>query len=731
MRAVRCSMLAILWVGFVIGAWGCGGDEDEGALVEAEQLRDCRVAVFYRSQAALSAAPKIVGSFHQWKPSQGLVMEDAGQGLYRKMLSLPPGRHHYYIEVEGQPQLDAYNPLTMYPRSAQEERSTLYVPDCAKPALELDLQQLATDHVMATVRFKRAKREAPISQVRAYLAQGPEPSAQLTQGVSFDASTGLIQLRVDALPKGKHHVYIEATDELGAQAEPLLWSFWVEDEPFTWEDAIIYQIMIDRFYDPEGPLDAEADISFFHGGQLDGITQKLEEGYFERLGVNTLWLSPVYDNPEGVFVGRDGHQAQAYHGYWPKAPREVESRIGGEQALERLLDTAHQAGVRVIIDTVLNHVHQEHPYANPEDPTRWFNQPDGACICGITCAWNLHMEDCWFDPFMPDLQLRNPVVMDTMLDDALWWLERFDLDGLRLDAVPMMPRPVMRHLRHHVRERIERGGLDVYLLGETFTHKKEQGIIRYFLGPHTLSGQFDFPVMWSLRDALAGRVPMRALGEEVALSDEAWAGAQAVMAPILGNHDVPRFISDMNGDTLYSPRQVQPQRPTQARPYALLKAAWAFILSQPGAPVIYYGDELGMPGANDPDNRRDMRFGEQLTAQEREVLAWVARLTQARRCAVALRRGQRITLEAGLSTYAQLRDAQDGYPALSMLNRSEDAARLTVTLPAATTLAEDATFTAIGAQVISWDAPQLVVELPPQSGALILTDPACQSVEAP
>lgn len=718
MRLLLVSTLSLL----VVACPGCGAEPSEEP-APPEQLRDCRVPIFYRAQTSLSAAPRIIGSFHGWKTSQGVEMERADDGLYRHLLKLPPGRHSYYIEVNGQQLLDAHNPLTLYPQSAEQERSTLYVQDCDVPALEATSTTVTAREVMAQLSFKRARSGRPIASVSASFRDGAR-----VERVSFDASAGLITLRHEGLASGKHHVMVSAKDADGVEAEPITLSFWVGPGGFEWSESIIYQIMIDRFASEEGPLKQEPNISFFHGGQLQGITHKIEEGYFEDLGVNTLWLSPVYENPTGVFTGRDGFPAQAYHGYWPKAPRAVDARIGGEEALDALIAAAHERGIRVIVDIVLNHVHQEHPYAKNDDPIRWFNQPDGMCICGITCAWNLHMEDCWFDPFMPDLQLRNPQVMDQLVDDAVWWIDRFDLDGLRLDAVPMMPRLVMRHLRHHVRERFERGGQPVYLLGETFTHKKEQGIIRYFLGPHTLSGQFDFPVMWSLRDALAGRVPMRALDEEVRLSQEAWEGSGAVMAPILGNHDVPRFISDINDDTVYSPRRVQPAAPDDARSYRLLMAAWSFIFSQPGAPVIYYGDELGMPGANDPDNRRDMRF-DGLIAREQEVYEVVKRLARARACSSALRFGERATLLAELSTYAQVRDVGDGYPAINVLNRSDAPQQVSLMLPAALNVNDDAMFRDVAkmdsALEVKRQGRVLELTMPAHSGALLISDQGC------
>ena len=195
------------------------------------------------------------------------------------------------------------------------------------------------------------------------------------------------------------------------------------------------------------------------------------------------------------------------------------------------------------------------------------------------------------------------------------------------------------------------------------------------------------------------------------------------MAPIIGNHDVPRFISDINGDQVYQPRLSTPQRPRREHPYALLKMAWAFLLTQPGAPVIFYGDELGLPGANDPDNRRDMVWGEGVTAFETEVLEQVQALGRARRCSDALRRGRRETLFVHDDLYIYGRDAQDGHPALVILNRSdEETMALELDIPESWRHKEGAFKDLFGAPVVHLDGSRVGLSVPPKSAAVLLTE---------
>src|SRR5437764_12035783 len=187
--------------------------------------------------------------------------------------------------------------------------------------------------------------------------------------------------------------------------------------------------MIDRFRGPAGPLAAPATPGDRAGGTLAGVRAALAAGYFDRLGVTTLWLSPVYTNPTEHLVGRDGHLVAAYHGYWPADPSAVDPQLGGDAALTALVAAAHARGLRLILDVVPNHVFQTHPWVaahsrsapgivaapgRDADPATvsWFNDGPDACVCGdVGCDWDAHMETCWFASYLPDLNWRHPDVL--------------------------------------------------------------------------------------------------------------------------------------------------------------------------------------------------------------------------------------------------------------------------------------------------------------------------------
>ena len=710
----RCFAASAMLVALLVS---CSDSNTSPTHLPPEYLRDCSFLVFFDTQQAPDQIA-VIGDFNSWDEQANPMVDGDGDGRYWARINAFPGTQQYRVWIDGETHLDPYNPLTLFDAEGREN-SAARVPDCSVPALKvLRAEASAGGTVEIDLRFLRADPGAPAASM----------TASLGDGTALDAETsghGDIAVRGSGLRAGKHRVTVTADDSRGVSAATLSLPLWVEQAPFDWRDAVIYQVMVDRFRKGDGALDDQAGISVFHGGDLDGVTRTIEDGNFENLGVNTLWLSPVYKNPQGVFIGRDGHEAEAYHGYWPSDPRAVDDRFGGETALRNLVEAAHDRGIRVILDSVLNHVHTDHPYWRDHQGPDWFNNPDADCICGFSCPWSTSIQTCWFDPFLADLRWHNWRVVDQLVDDAAWWIDRFDLDGLRLDAIPMMPRLATRHLRDRLNRTLDAGGNHTYLLGETYTSRGGQPIIRYHLGPQGLSGQFDFPVMWLLRDALAGRVPMTELDAEVLTSEAAWAGSGAVMGLILGNHDVSRFVSDVNDDPVYQPRDNPPASPDTDRPYDLQRMAFTFLFSMPGAPVIYYGDEIGMPGATDPDNRRNMRFGQDVTDREQPVRRQVELLGRARACSTALRRGSRQTLLVHDNLYAFARGSDDGYPAIAVLNRATIEREVVLELPPAWTLSTDARFGDVLGAGVTADGREVRVTVPPRSSALILSDPSC------
>ena len=491
---------------------------------------------------------------------------------------------------------------------------------------------------------------------------------------AFMQSGATWELDLSQLTDGKHSI------NLTADGKESLAVFWTgPDADFVWDDALIYMVMTDRFVNgntsndgPSSGAEPEAD---WMGGDLEGVTQMIESGYFTDLGVNALWISPFNTNPAGSYMAADGqHQVSGYHGYWPVEPRQVDPRFGGEEALTEMVDAAHNAGLRVMADFVVNHVHEDHVYA--QEHPEWFNQ---GCICGTEmCDWTERRLDCLFMDYMPDLDWKNRYASEQIIEDALWWAETFDLDGLRVDAVKHVDDHAITNLATRINERFEATGTDFYLKGETAMgwsgHSLEDNAEQYqtinrYIGNDALDGQADFVLYHAVVDNVftTGNMNYQHLDYWTNRSQDQYVDG-AVMVPYLGSHDSSRYLSRIQNDgTQWNQweEQARPTTPSDSS-YQSAKQGIAWLLTTPGAPMLYMGDEFGQHGGADPDNRRMLDFN--LNNGQQGLMNFTSEIANVRLENEALRRGTYSTYhaESNMVAYEMTTDAQS---LLVVLNR--------------------------------------------------------------
>lgn len=647
-------------------AGGCG-EESPGAPV-----RECPAVVWAKAPALGGAKLSVIGSWNGWK-SPGIPMEPFEDGAWwMARPDVPPGEHGYLIEGGGVRRLDPWNPLTTY-RGA-EEVSLLLAADCGVPELRVDSAsgtEAGSISVKATFLARPDGRALDPASVSARIEGGAGLSI-----ARASAEDGVIEARGSGLPRGKYTVIIEASDAEGRRAEGARAVVWVKPAMDRFEDGLLYHLMIDRFLGDGGaPLAPPPTLTTRAGGTLAGVRAALESGYFEDLGVTALWLSPVYTNPVEAREGRDGHMSEGYHGYWPLDSRGVDPRIGGAQALTDLVREAHARGLRVLLDLVPNHVYEMNPRFLENAVSGWFHDGPDQCVCGTPgCGWGERIQTCWFTPYLPDVRWEHPDAMRAGVDDALFWANQFDLDGYRIDAVPMIPRAATRRIAAALRGSAAPRS-SALLLGEVFTGEGTGGVqaIRYHLGDAGLDSAFDFPAMWAIRRAVAtGAGGFDEVESALAEEEITYAGSGVVMSPIIGNHDTTRFLSEANGDAWSDPWSAPPVEPSDPAVYARHRLAVALLLTLPGMPTMYYGDEVALAGGPDPDSRRVMPSLSALSSEQEATLDVARRLGKLRACSAALRRGDRILLTATRRTYGFTRDAADGSPVLAVFSTADE-----------------------------------------------------------
>lgn len=574
------------------------------------------------------ASVQIAASWEGWRPRE--IPRTRDDGFRVTTIVPPPGEQRYAIVEDGTWLPDAYVGTTSF--YAGHEVTLLDVGRCDVPMIRVD---------GVTVEGEIARVNATF--VGANGGEAIDPSSFSSSiaplDVSIDAARGTVAMRLK-LPKGKHVAALSAKDVRGVEAEPARATIWMEERPFEWRDATIYQVLVDRYRDSEGTaLVAPSRPSARAGGTIEGVRKSIAAGELDALGVNALWLSPLYRNPSGDFPGTDGRPYQGYHGYWPLDSHAIEPTQGSDRDLHALVSEAHARGIRVIFDVVPHHVHREHEYVrtHPE----WFTSLDASCVCGAPgCSFESHLETCWFTSYLPTFDLTNAEAARRVTDDVLFWLDRFDGDGVRIDAVPMMPRAQARRIAASAHARFDHPGNRTFVLGETFTGAGGHDALRYYLGPDGLDSEFDFPLMWSLRATIGDESStMIDLARAIAKSRDAFADTGAVMSLIVGNHDVPRFASVSALDPNVGDGWSLAPQSNDPSVYAKQAMALGTILTLPGAPVIYYGDEVALAGRGDPDVRRPMPSETSLSSLQRSTRETVRTIGRLRSCSTALRRG--------------------------------------------------------------------------------------------
>ena len=347
-----------------------------------------------------------------------------------------------------------------------------------------------------------------------------------------------------------------------------------------WNSRTWYEIFVRSFADSDGD----------GIGDLRGLTARLDylndgdPSTTTDLGVGGLWLMPIAESP-------------SYHGYDVIDYREVETDYGTTEDMTAFLAAAHERGIKVIVDLVLNHTSSENPWfedaitpgSKHDDWYLWATErptwlgPSGQVV------WHPEGKRWFYGVFwegMPDLNLRNPAVTAELEDVARYWLSDIGVDGFRLDAAKhliedgkdaQVNTPETKAWLAGFKASVDAVSPDALLIGEVFDPAKIAGTYV----PDSLDMTFNFSLATGIRLALQGgrAAPLAAaLGDTIA----SWPANQ--QGSFLANHDQTRIMSELYGDT----------------PSAKLAAF--LLLTAPGTPFVYYGEEIGMTGRK-PDER--------------------------------------------------------------------------------------------------------------------------------
>lgn len=368
---------------------------------------------------------------------------------------------------------------------------------------------------------------------------------------------------------------------------------------------LIYLIMPDRFANGNPALDnvegmrekADRNAPFGrHGGDLEGILQHLD--YIESLGVTALWLNPVLENDM---------PSSSYHGYAITDFYKVDSRLGGNEKYRELIEACHRRGIKVIKDMVMNHCGLYHWWMADLPYPDWIHQFSEFTRSNYRLATlsDPHaseydrqlMNKGWFDTSMPDLNQQNPRLATYLIQNTLWWIEEFGIDGIRMDTYPYPDPTFMSHWANAVLTEYPQFNI----VGEVWIHSAAMEAYWLRGTPNrdgyrsTLPSITDFPLFDAIAPALnetTGWSSGLARLYHVLAEDFLYEKPEGNVI-FLDNHDVTRFATAINQDL------------------SKMKMGLAFLLTTRGIPQIYYGTELMMTGDGSfhPDVRKDFPGG--------------------------------------------------------------------------------------------------------------------------
>jgi len=585
----------------------------------------------------------LAGEFNGWSMTATPMFDDDEDGIWRTWYPLRPGRRYEYkFVVDGTEWVT--DPNAPEVNTSNYNNSVVFV---SEPGVPYAVMTFPVDG-------SRPKEIAPVSgHLRCYRDEVDPNSVQvrLENAIlshQYSPATGQFTAQLsEDLPDLDYRLLISARGiSSGKQGQTRI-DFTMDREPLVFDSpdffdqAVVYEIFVRSFKDSDGDSI----------GDLNGVTQMLDylndgdSNTSDDLGVNAIWLMPICQSP-------------SYHGYDITDYYTIEEDYGTTEDFFHLCREAHRRGIRIIFDLVVNHCSNEHPFfadalGNPASPySDWFQFLDPE-----------HLEYESFAGYrgMPELNFDSRPMRDYLLEMAKYWMDpngdgdfSDGVDGYRCDVGKGPPHDWWKELRRELKQ--VRG--DFLLLGEVWDNVET--IYGYFDDEYDM--QFDYPTYYAIL-GLLDKEHKSAL--QTTLNDERERfPVQAQLLRFLNNHDNDRILSVVENNQQRN------------------KLAALILLTLPGTPLIYYGEEVGMTGVNPPDEAIRTPMEWKMVAEQRQdpksLLNWYSHLIRLRGLnpVLAARDDRSVSSYQGLKTnheylYAYVRHVQGAIPFIVMVNVSD------------------------------------------------------------
>ena len=434
--------------------------------------------------------------------------------------------------------------------------------------------------------------------------------------------------------------FLEEVAEKNCYFFPYINDDEIYDLPEKWKGALIYQILIDRFFDGDSSnnpqnvkdIDVLPDRDTYYGGDFRGLTQKLD--YIRSLGAELIYLSPVFLSP-------------TYHKYDTIDYYQVEDIYGGRDELIKLIKAANEKGLGILLDGVFNHASDRHPFfLDLMEKGKGSKYRDWFCVFSYDEEGRpVYDSFGGVVPSMPRWNICNEEVVEYLADIACYWTENLNIAGWRFDVADEVPHSFWKTMR----KRLKKINPKIVLIGEIWNHAT----------PWLEGDEFDSVTNYKLRTYLLELAQNKIdvckfwqrVGSNLMLyKTPVW----PYLVNLLGSHDTIRLFTE-----------IKDKRKAEL---ALLT-----MLCMEGMPLIYYGDEIGMEGNDDPDNRRAMQWG-----RNTEFLTKVQNMGELRQSLQPLRCGRMIPISTQGGVLCFIRE-HDGNQVEIIANYGDEPKKVRIT----------------------------------------------------
>ncbi len=548
-------------------------------------LSDSAFAAIYDTSIASVA---VVGEFNHWSANVNPMSDYNHDGIWTAWLDLDPGEFEYKFVVNG------VNWIT-------DPNNPIKVPDGwngFNSVISASLNLAPIFKIKSTLGPGKINFDASASQSKMGKTLSYFWYQDINNPQRFDLSTTAKLSFPTPKKAGTYYYYLVATDQYGISSQQTV-VLSVEqglvkirdfsDSPDWAKDAIIYEVFVRKFSDK---------------GKLRGLIDKIP--YLKMLGINCIWLMPIWDGPTS-------------HGYGPSNFFEIESDYGSLEDFKELVASAHQAGIKIILDFIANHTSDQHPYFisafhNPvssfRDWYRWIPKEKSG-------YYRYEFHNDW--DTLPNLNYENPNVRQYILSAAKFWAE-LGVDGFRCDVAWGVPHDFWKLFRRSLKNI----NPDFLVINEVLPRSPA-----YHKDQFDMSYDTDF--YGNLLDVLNKRKPLSAIDYGLNKTKKNYP-SYTLDFRYLENHDMDRFIKQFGLEKT--------------------KLAAALLLTIPGTPLIYYGQEIGLMEKTPP-----MAWNQ----PDSPLFEFYKKLIHLRRHAPSWRRGEMIKLATNAEehVYAYLRKAEN------------------------------------------------------------------------